>query len=198
MELKTILNLLTAYNLTADELLLIYLTFLAREEEGHAEYLADWMCNGGQSRLKSLFDSLKEKGIIHKDYNPTNYNPDDIEFNKNFLKGWIKCSGELGKELFDAYPPFLNINGKMAPLRNISKKFTSLDEFFFHYSSQIGHNPDKHKEVMDILDWATKNGKINFGILEFVCSHKWEDLKYLKDHPQEGQVESTFNVYESI
>ena len=30
---------MATYQLTADELLLIYLTFLARDEEGHPEYL---------------------------------------------------------------------------------------------------------------------------------------------------------------
>ena len=198
MEIDSILNLMIAYNLTADELLLVYLTFLAQEEEGHQEYFAKWFCNGGKDKLKELFESLKEKGIIHKDYNPQTYSPDDIEFNKNFLKGWLKGSGEMGMELFQAYPPYLLINGKNVSLKNIAKKFSSLDEFFFHYGSQIKHNPDKHKEVMEVLDWAKEHNKINFGILEFVCSHKWEDLKYLRDHPQEGQVESTFDVYETL
>lgn len=187
-----------AYNLTADEILLIYLTFLAQEEEGHPEYFAKWFCNGGKSQLKDLFESLKSKGIIHKDYNPETYNPDDIEFNKNFLKNWLKNSGELGMELFQAYPPYLTIQGRTFPLKNIAKKFSSLDEFFFHYSSQIKHNPETHKRVMEILNWAKEHNKINIGILEFVCSHAWDSLEYLRDHPQEGQVESTFNVYESI
>lgn len=187
-----------SYRLTADELLLVYLTFLAQEEEGHPEFFIKWFSNGGKSKLKDLFESLKEKGIIHKDYNPESYNPDDIEFNKNFLKGWLKNSGEMGKELFDSYPPFLNIQGRPAPLKNISKKFYSLDEFFFFYSSKIKHSPEKHKEVMDILDWAKEHNKINFGVLEFVSSEKWNDLQYLKDHPQEGEVESTFNVYETV
>lgn len=187
-----------AYNLTADELLLVYLTFLARDEESHPEYFAKWFSNGGQSRLRELFESLKSKGIIHKNYNPTTYSPNDIEFNKNFLNGWIKGSCELGKELFDAYPQFLPINGKLMSLKNISKRFMSLDEFFFHYSVTIKHNVEKHKEIMEILEWAKEHNQINFGILEFVASQKWETLKYLKDHPQEGQVESTFNVYESI
>ena len=186
------------YSLTADELLLIYLTFLAQSEEGHPEYLAKWFSNGGKAKLKDLFNSLKEKGIIHKDYNPTQYTPDDIEFNKNFLKSWLKNSGKMGKELFDAYPPFLNINGKMVPLRTFAKKFNCPDELFFHYSSQIKHNPQTHADVMDILNWAKEHNQINFGITEFICSHKWEDLKYLKDHPQEGQIASTFDVYESI
>jgi len=198
LETDTILNLMIAYNLTADELLLVYLTFLAQEEEGHPEYFAKWFSNGGQSRLKGLFESLKEKGIIHKDYNPKSYNPDDIEFNKNFLKGWIKGSGEMGRELFEEYPPFLTSNGKTYSLRNISRKFNSLDEFFFSYGSQIKHNPETHKQVMDILKWGKDHNKINYGIIEFVTSHKWLELQYLKDHPQEGQVESTFNVYESI
>ena len=198
LEINTILNLLIAYNLTADELLLVYLTFLAQEEEGHPEFFAKWFGNGGKSKLKDLFESLKQKGIIHKDYNPKTYNPDDIEFNKNFLKSWLKGSGEMGMELFHAYPPYLTINGKSYPLRNIAKKFNSIEDFSFHYGTQIKHNPEKHKEIMELLEWAKENNKINIGILEFVCSHGWDSLQYLKDHPQEGQVESTFNVYESV
>jgi hypothetical protein len=51
---------------------------------------------------------------------------------------------------------------------------------------------------MNILKWAKEHNQINFGLLEFVASQKWIDLEQLKEHPQEGQVESTFNVYESI
>lgn len=40
MELNTIINILIEYNITADELLLIYLTFLAQDEEDHPEYLS--------------------------------------------------------------------------------------------------------------------------------------------------------------
>ena len=98
-----------------------------------------------------MFNSLKDKGIIHKNYNPETYIPNDIEFNKTFIKGWIKNSGELGQELFDEYPPFVQINGKTFSLRNISKQFHSLDEFFFHYSVQIGHNIDRHNKVMELL-----------------------------------------------
>ncbi len=182
MELNTILNLLITYNLTADELLVVYLTFLARDEENHPEYFSKWFANGGSDKLRSIFESLKQKGLIHRDYNPTEYDPNEIEFNKNFLKSWLKNSGEMGEELFDAYPSWLNVNGKLMPLRNIAKKFSTLDEFFFAYSSAIKHNPEKHKEVMEILDWAKQNELINFGITEFVCSQKWRDLKELRDN----------------
>jgi hypothetical protein len=38
LELNTILNIMATYDMTAEELLLCYLTFLARDEEDHAEY----------------------------------------------------------------------------------------------------------------------------------------------------------------
>lgn len=198
MEINTILNLLITYNLTADELLVIYLTFLARDEENHPEYFAKWFSNGGGTRLRDIFESIKSKGLIHKDYNPETYDPNDIEFNKNFLKSWIKNSGEMGQELFDTYPSWGNVNGKTIPLKNIAKKFNTLDEFFFCYSSTIKHNPDKHKEIMDILKWAKENGKITSGILDFVISQQWIGLKELRDNPQEGVMATTFNVYESF
>lgn len=179
---------MATFNLTAEELLLCYLTFLARDEEDHTEYFTRWFSNGGQTRLRDLFNSLKEKGIIHKNYNPSTYNPNDIEFNKNFIKGWIKNSGQLGQELFSAYPPFVNINGRMCSLRNISKKFNSLDEFYFYYSTAIGHSVEKHKEVMEILEWGKNTNNIKYSCLEFVASKKWEELKMLKEQKLESVI----------
>ena len=57
----------------------------------------------------------------------------------------------MGQELFNEYPPFLSINGRLMSLRNIAKKFYSLDDFYFYYSSTIGHNSDKHKEIMELV-----------------------------------------------
>ena len=172
---------MATYDLTAEELLLIYLTFLARDEENHAEYFTRWFSNGGCNRLRDLFNSLKEKGLIHKNYNPETYNPNDIEFNKNFIKSWIKNSGQLGKELFEEYPSFITINNRSVSLKNISKKFYSLDEYFFYYSVAIGHSIEKHKEVLELLKWGKETGKIHYSCLEFVASRKWEELKLLKE-----------------
>lgn len=188
MELNTILNICIAYNLTFDEFFLIYMTFLARDEEGHEEYLNKWFSNGGKERLRELFNSLKAKGIIHKTYNAESYIPNEIEFNKNFIKGWLKQSGEMGQELFNEYPSYVEIKGRLYSLKNISKKFYSLDEFYFYYSTSIGHNPEKHKEVMEILRWAKEKNLINFGILEFCASQKWTQLKEMRDNGLDNKV----------
>lgn len=188
LEINTILNLLITYNLTADELLVVYLTFLARDEEGHPEYFSKWFSNGGASKLRDIFNSLKSKGLIKKDYNPTNYNPNEIDFNKNFLKSWVKNSGELGQELFEEYPPFMTSGAKLYPLKNIAKKFNTLDEFFFAYSSAIKHNPETHKEVMELLKWGKEHGQITYGITEFIISQKWRELKYIRDNGLESNI----------
>ena len=197
MDIKTILNLLAEHKLTADELLLVYLTYIARDEEGgHIEYFNQWFENGGNKQLRSLFESLKEKGIIHKDYITDSWDPNQIEFNKYFLKSWLKHSLQMGQELLDTYPSFLYINGKYAPLKDVSKRFSSLDEFFFFYSTQIGHNPKNHEKVMEILNWAKENGFITFGILSFVISNQWKALQELRDNPELIPVARSVDINE--
>lgn len=189
---------MATYNITADELLLIYLTFIARDEEGHhIEYFNKWFENGGSKQLRNLFESLKSKGIIHKDYMTDTWDPNQIEFNKTFIKSWIKNSLCMGEELFNAYPPFINIGGIQYPLRDIGKKFSSLDEFCFFYSTQIGHNPEKHKEVMDIFNWAKDNGYINFGICSFTIGRQWEALKELRNNPEIAPIAHSYDVNEN-
>lgn len=170
------------------------MTLLARDEENHSEYLAKWFANGGKDRLRELFNSLKEKGIILKSYNAESYVPNDIQFNKNFIKNWYKQSGEMGQELFDSYPGFVEVKGKLYSLKNISKKFYSLDEFYFYYSATIGHNPEKHREVMDILAWAKEKNLINFGILEFCASRKWEMFKEMREKGIDNKVADTIYI----
>lgn len=177
------------YNLTAEELLLVYVTYIARTENGgNITYFNKWFSNGGKNRLRDLFNSLKEKGVILKSYNTDNYVCNDIEFNKNFLKRFFKESGFMGSELFNTYPKSVEINGKLVPLRDITKKFTDLDEFYFWYSTQIGHNPDKHAEIMDILRWGIENNYINFSLINFVGNHQWEMLKELRDDPNKIKI----------
>lgn len=189
------------HGLTADELLLVYLTFIAQTENGDIErntvYFKKWYDNGGQERLRSLFDSLKEKNVIKKNYNPSTYNPDEIEFNQNFIKSYFKLTGELGKELWSAYPDNLYINGKVVSLKNISKKFLTLDEAWFFYASSIGHSIEKHNKVLELLKWAVNEDLIHISIIEFISSRHWEMLERMKEKGIEGKV-STFDIYQQV
>lgn len=200
MKLDTILNIMIKYKLTADELLLIYLTFIAQTENGNPEenrvYFKKWYDGGGKERLRTLFNSLKEKGIIKKNYNPECYDPDEIEFNQNFIKQYFKLTGELGQELMNAYPTTLCLNGKTVSLKNISKRFRDLPEFYFWYASSIGHSINKHRDILQILQWAKMNDLIHIPIIEFVASCKWDEFQEMKNNGLQGDA-NTYDTYET-
>lgn len=172
------------WGLTAEELLFLWLVFVANGNEGHPELFKQWYDNGGRSILRQIFESLKEKGVIRKDYNPEKFSPETIEFNKIFLKGWYKHSTILGQELMSIYPSFVHINGMRYPLKDVTKNGCStLDEFFFNYSKQIGHNPDKHKEIIELVKWGIANNYPFGNLSSFVASHLWDSIKEMRDDP---------------
>lgn len=198
MELDTILNIMAEYNLTGEELLLVYLTFISQSENGNSEYnrvyFKKWYENGGKHRLKELFDSLQSKGVIVKNYNPEAYDPNEIQFNKNFIKKYWKYSGTLGQELLQAYPDEMYLNGRPIYLKNIVKHFINESDFYFWYSTKIGHSIEKHKKILDILKWASENNLITFGIIEFIASRKWELFEKMRDKGINGSS-STYDIY---
>lgn len=198
MELDTILNLMSSWDLTADELLFIYLVFISRDEEyNHKEFYDKWLVNGGQKRVKEIYESLKNKKIILKDNSFDKLDPNEIEFNSIFLNKWIKVSGIMGAELYDNYPKFVYIGDKKCSLRNFTKRYNDLTDLYFSYSLQIGHNYEKHKKIMELLNWAKQNNKIHYGIVEFILSHKWEELEEERKENPYGDINSTFNIYET-
>lgn len=188
---------MSEYKLTADELLLFYLTYISQDENGssnHTEYFHQWYNGGGNLRLRNLFNSLQEKGIILKNYNPKEFIPTEIELNKNFIKRYWKYTGELGQELLQHYPKSVVIDGHVAYLTNVSKRFLDIEDFYFWYASKIGHSRERHKQIIDILDWSKSQNLINFGILEFVGSQKWTTLEELKKQGVNNRS-STYEIY---
>lgn len=108
------------------------------------------------------------------------FNYKSLEFNKLFLKEFYKNSGELGQALFELYPPFLETNTTLYPLRNIAKKYNSLEEFFYAYGKTIKFNPKKHMEILEILNWGKENNLVTWTLIEFVISNKWLELEILR------------------
>ena len=190
------IELMTKYQIFPEELLLIKLVFLA--QEGHPEYLSKYF---SQMPLKGAprdtILSLQEKGIINKSYKipekGKTFNPLDIDFNKNFMKSYLQHSYDMGMELFMNYPPYMIINGKQFSLRNIAKSFKNLDDFAYAYGKAIRFDVEKHKEIMELLEWAKEANILNFGIIEFITSLKWLELKELKENGL-----TTFNTSELL
>ena len=91
LELKNKLNLMEKYNLTAEEIMLVELLFLASIEEGHSEYLSTYLSlRVDKTDLRELLVSLQNKGVIVKSWKippkGSRFDPESVEFNKNFIK----------------------------------------------------------------------------------------------------------------
>ena len=78
---------------------------------------------------------------------------------------------------------FINMNGTTVSLRSIAKKFNSLEDFYRFYGKSISWNLDKHKEIIDLINWEQQNniGFLRMSLSSFVIEQKWNELKALKD-----------------
>lgn len=186
LNIENEISLLSKYKLTCDELMFVRVT-LIYQEDGREEFFAKYykLLGSINVSIRDLLVSLKDKGVILKSYilpKPgTSLNPMEIAFNKNFVKNLFKSSFEMGEELFQAYPQFATINGVMVPLRSISKKFDSLEDAYFKYGKYIKWNPEKHKEIIDLLHWANENNVLNCSLASFIVNNSWNDLASMKE-----------------
>lgn len=191
------LALMEKYQISPNEWFLIKLLFLANEEY-FPEYIFRFLAIPAEMRgdVREQLVSLQDKGIILKSYKipqrGEQFYPEDVEFNKAFLRTYFKSSYELGEELWNEYPFSTTINGVPYTLKNIAKKYDSIEDFFRAYGKAIHYDETKHKHIIELLKWARDNTSyVCFNICEFVISRKWEEIEKLKS----GEIETiNFNA----
>lgn len=186
MIIENELILYEKYKLTPDELFTIELIFIAAEES-NLDYIIRFcsISDKHKSNFRNNIISLQDKGVILKSYKipelGKEFIPEDVEFNKNFMKNLFKASFELGQELFDTYPTFATIQGNLVGIKGVAKKFDSLEDFYSFYGKQIKYKPELHNEIIEIVNWAKDRNLINESIASFVINHSWETLKAMRD-----------------
>lgn len=178
------IEFMNRYQLTADELFLIRLIWYAQDE--HPEFLENYFSRNSLGKsVRELLMCLKDKEIIKKTYRipekGEEFNPDDVEFNQNATKSFLRHSEELGMDLFNNYPSYTYIDGKYFSLRNPTKLFKTMDEMCFAYGEAIKFNPEKHQEVMELLEYAKENNLINSGICQFIVERQWDMYRQMRD-----------------
>ena len=194
------LGIFTKYHLNPNDLFIIRILMLAQEEDDSYLYRYLLLPEDVRGDFRTSLIRLQNKGILNKSYHippkGERFEPMDVEFNKTFVKGFLKASFEMGKELFETYPMFGNINGCTVPLRGISKKFDSLEDFYRAYGKAIKWNPETHSKIIDTLQWAKDNTQfIQFSLASFVVDHRWEELEALRN----GEIANiNFNAVKMI
>ena len=180
--------MLTKYKLSPNEFFILRLLFIAQDEDDKS-YLSEYLTNIPESDRGSFRDiliSLQNKGVILKSCKIPNKGEaldiDCISFNNNLIKNMYKASFVMGKELFETYPQFTQINGSTVAIRSVSKKFDSLEDAYRIYGKSIGWNPETHREIIALIEWAKNNTSfINCSLANFIVDQKWQDIKALKD-----------------
>ena len=180
------INIYINSGLTPTELFILRLLLLAID--GDPSLLINYLSNvnNGKELFRQVLESLKEKKVILSSFKvpcegeALNYS--NIPFNKNFIKMYIKESNQLGKELFDAYPPFITINGKMCSIKNFTKaNLFSFEDFCIYYAKAIKNAKVTHERIMENLEFAKEHNLINYSIIEFLASQKWEEIEYIRN-----------------
>lgn len=181
------LSIMEQYHLNPTEYFIIKLIFMV--QEGYEEpYLLRYLnIKGNKESFRDNLLSLQNKGIILKSWKipekGSKFDPLEIPLNKNFFKSFFKSSLILGKELFDTYPMFVNINGTTFGLRNFAKKFDSIEDFFRFYGKTINWNQELHNKILELIKWDQDNnvGFLKMSISNFVIENKWNELEALKN-----------------
>ena len=186
LSLKEEINIYINNGLTPSELFILRLLFLA--QDGDLTLINNYISNAdnGKEVFKVVLKSLQNKGIILASFKMPKEGEalrfTDIPINKNFVKRFIKESNQIGKEFFDAYPPFIFINGRKASIKNITKAgLFSIDEFCFFYGRQLKLSSIKHERVMEALEYGKEHNLINYSILEFIASQKWNEIEHIRN-----------------
>ena len=180
------MGIMIKHHLCPNELFVIRILMLAKEEDDSYLYRYFSLPEYIRGDFRETLISIQNKGIINKSYKipvkGASFDPTAVEFNKNFVKAFCKESFEMGKELFDTYPMFGNINGCVTSIRGVSKKFNSLEDFYRAYGKAINWNPETHQKIIDLVKWAKDNTQfIQFSLASFVVDHRWEELEALKN-----------------
>lgn len=179
--------LLEKYNINSDELLFITVILLIQEGDDNPYinlyFSLPATCRGG---IRDLLTSLQQKQVITKEYkippSGSKFIPEDVTFNKNFIKNFYKASFWIGKELFETYPISTVVNGMEFKLRRVSKKFDSLEDAYRAYGKAISWKPDVHKNIIELVEWGKQNNYQFTTLDSFIIDHDWFNIAAMKDN----------------
>lgn len=179
--------LLEKYQINSDELLFITVILLIQEGDDNPYinlyFSLPASCRGS---IRDLLTSLQEKQIITKEYKippaGSQFIPEDVTFNKNFIKMFYKASFWIGKELFEIYPLSTVVNGVEYKLRRVSKKFDSLEDAYKAYGKAISWKPEVHKNILQLIEWGKENNYQFTTLDSFIVDNDWLNIQAMRDN----------------
>ena len=179
---KQVVDLLISCKINPKQLFLLLFLYLDREE-GNGKLIQDGPAIANVYRFAEKvetwtheeIDDLVNKGLMEdrntiKDGKRGGY-PDYFVLTDTFIDK-VFASRDRFQQFWDEYPSFVdnfhNPRGAKIPL-----KAADIDELEVVYNKRV-RTVKKHKQVMEILDWAKKNGLINMNIAKYIGSMMYD------------------------
>lgn len=120
----------------------------------------------------TMIEDLIEKGYLKR------YKEDDGDLVDNFIvldkfntKVFNSFPEESGKEVWDAYPEFIRVDGKKLAAKSCSK-----DEWVIEYARKYGRYKNQHKKIMEAVKYGRESQLITWGIKKFMEAELWDYL----------------------
>ena len=186
MTLEEQITILDKYGIDSNELLFVSIILLIQNGD-YFDFINQYfnLPSNCRNNIRDILISLQNKGIITKEYKipekGQKFIPEDIKFNKNFIKNFYRSSFDMGKELFEAYPIFGTVGGNTVGLKSVSKKFDTLEDFYRYYGKTIRWDPKTHNYILELVNWAKNNTNyLCCTLANFVIDHKWLELEALQ------------------
>jgi len=183
-------SLLIECDISLNQLMLLWLLYTDREESGgklvsdgpaianlyrYAEKVTTWSFDEIDDLVKKgwMVDRNKTGADGKRQAYPDHYQVTDEFIDKVFV------SGDRFEQFWESYPSFVeNFDGPRGPM--IPLKATVMEEVEVLYKKRV-RTIAKHKQVMEILDWAKKRGLINMNIAKYVGSMMFDQHMQLKN-----------------
>lgn len=125
---------------------------------------------------KEELEDLIDRKFIYN-WNPEgSYALDQYEATQKFIDLYEgKAEWVCAEQFIDAFPRFININGKQVPARNCD--LDVLEKSYYRKIVKRG----LHEEVMKQLLWAVDNHKVSMGIEKWFVSRQWEAIEEMRN-----------------
>lgn len=197
LDVNKYVHTLCTMNITANQYLLCYLLYTDQKKEGKFIRKGSEIANlykyasankGKIAWTKEEVRDLVDKGfLIDPAYTDKSTYPDHLIVTEKFTENLFIRANKF-EEFWEAYPFIVpNFTNPRGP--SIKLKVCDKDDVKKLYLRKV-KTIAQHKEILDILEWAVENEKLNVNIKNFIASEQWKAFKQERE-----QNEGTGNVH---
>lgn len=168
VDLKEYVSFLCKHNMSGDQFLFCCLVY-----EGRHDLIYKMINEKGAFDRDELRDLEDRKYVINKNVGTDTYT-DMYEITKKFKDGIYEEELIMWNEFLATYPQWLFIEGKRLPAQS-----ANLDELKIIYFNKIGKSVKRHKEIIDLLIYASDHDLINMGIDKWIKGEQWRGIQQI-------------------